>query len=119
MEINSKFLDDSMATWWTSIMGHPLPLLVMAVILGAFFLFAITLRSRSRKVNGIPFAGMEYGALEKRKQKFLHEAGSLLQQGYDQVRAAHEMGFGYHMTDTIKYSSHTAYFKSQLKKVCR
>lgn len=65
-----------------------LPWTVTAVLSTILF---IIFRPRDRNlanknITSIPFVGLEFGDIETRKQKFLNEAGRVLQAGYDKVR---------------------------------
>lgn len=59
--------------WW----------IITTIIAGAIALFTLYSKSLTKDVK-LPYIGLEYGDLEKRKEKFLHEAEKLLQSGYDQ-----------------------------------
>lgn len=61
----------------------------LTAVLGTILLIIFRPRDRNRankNISSIPFVGLEYGDIEQRKQKFLNEAGRVLQAGYDKVR---------------------------------
>ena len=69
--------------------GTYLPLFISTVLAGAFLLLVLQPRSSrfsNKSIPSIPYTGSEYGDVEQRKQRFLTEAGRLLQDGYNKVR---------------------------------
>ena len=71
--------------------GTYLPLFISTLLAGAFLLLFLQPGSSTfynKSIPSIPYAGSEYGDVEQRKQRFLTEAGRLLQDGYSKVRSA-------------------------------
>ena len=65
--------------------------LTVTAILSSILFFIFRPRDRNlanKNITNVPFVGLEDGDIEIRKQKFLNEAGRLLQAGYDKVRTA-------------------------------
>ena len=69
--------------------GTYLPLFVSTLLAGAFLLLVLQPGSSNfsnKSIASIPYAGLEYGDVDQRKQRFLTEASRLLQDGYNKVR---------------------------------
>jgi hypothetical protein len=104
--------------------GTYLPLFVSTLLAGAFLLLVLQLGSSNfpnKSIASIPYAGSEYGDVEQRKQRFLTEAGRLLQDGYNKVRPAYVpllVGEGcWAMLTSLLQSSRTVCSRSQPPKV--